>query len=68
MMTVVGVMAHRAARAGLLVTTAGAATASGRHARTCAVAGGQRAFTHQRAGETLSLPVPGHDQENGHRQ
>lgn len=65
----VAVMADRAARAGILVASARAAATSGRHARTSAVAtGGQRALAHQRAGETLPLPVPGHDQENGDRQ
>lgn len=61
------VVADRAARAGLLVATARAATAARRQART-SVARGQRALAHQRAGEALPPPVTGHDQENGDRQ
>lgn len=63
----VAVVADRAARTGFLVTAAGAAAAARRHART-PVAGGQRALAHQRTGETFPLPVPGHNQENGHGQ
>lgn len=65
--TAADVMADRAAGAGFLVAAARAATAPGRHART-SVARGQRALAHQRAGETLALPVSRHDQEDGHRQ
>lgn len=63
----VAMVADRAARSRLLVTAAGAAATPGRHART-PIARGQRALAHQRAGETLPLPVPGHDQENGDGQ
>jgi len=61
------VVADRATRAGLLVTAASAAAAARRHPRT-PVARGQRALAHQRAGEALPPPVPGHDQENSYCQ
>jgi len=63
----VAVVADRAARAGVLVTTARAAAAARRHART-PVARGQCALAHQRTGEALPPPVPGHDQENSYCQ
>jgi len=61
------VVADRAAGAGLLVTAARAAAAARRHSRT-PVARGQCALAHQRAGEALPPPVPGHDQENSYCQ
>lgn len=61
------VVAGRAARSGLLVTTARAATAARRHSRT-SVTRGQCALAHQWAGEAFPPPVPGHDKENGDRQ